>query len=142
MDDSVVAGDDQFHSVVAEPPTSGDTSEPAERADAASAPVPLTLDVNEESTATDTARASTVTYSRPIYRHRANSDQLFMIGRRPRNESVNANPQVQRDSWPDLPDDGNLGDVPIFPDSSLSQSAENERVDLVRLKGPERTGPI
>ena len=51
MDDSVVARDDQFHSVVAEPPTSDDTSEPTERADEAAASIPLTLDVNEESIA-------------------------------------------------------------------------------------------
>jgi len=50
-DDSVVAGDDQFHSVVAKPPISEDPSEPAERANEASAPIPLTMDVNEESAA-------------------------------------------------------------------------------------------
>jgi hypothetical protein len=40
--------------------------------------------------------------------------QLFMIGRRPRSLSMNESPKHSQGSWADLPDDGDLGEVPEF----------------------------
>jgi hypothetical protein len=50
--------------------------------------------------------------------HPAMSDKsrsLFIITRRARDESANKNIGNKRNSWSDLPDDGDLGDVPEFP---------------------------
>jgi hypothetical protein len=56
---------------------------------------------------------------------------LFIITRRARDESANKNIGNKRNNWADLPDDGDLGDVPEFPVINPTSSQSPAHVAVI-----------